>query len=91
MKNLKNLKTNISKNLDLPEEVLLNIPLINLTGKTKMVIENFKNIYQYSENIIKIKTTCGIIEINGKDLFLKELTKNKISIKGNIESFKFVL
>lgn len=88
---LNNLKESISKNLDLPTEIILNIPLITITGNKETKIENFKNILEYSNNKIRINTSCGILKIEGNLLYLKELSKDKLLIKGNISKFEFIL
>lgn len=88
---LRSLKTNISNSLDLPDELLLDIPLITITGRSKMIIENFKNINHYSNDCVKINTSCGLFEIEGKNLTLKELCKSKIAIKGVFINFRFTM
>ena len=47
---IKTLKTNLTTALDLPKEIMLNLPLITITGKNNMSIENYKNIIEYSQN-----------------------------------------
>lgn len=84
----KNILTN---NLDLPSSVIFDIPLITVIGNGKINIENFKNILEYSSSTIKILTSCGILKIEGKNLFLKELSKEKIFVKGKILKFEYIL
>lgn len=84
------LKKGLIENTDLPNEIILNVPLITIIGRSKIVIENFKNIVQYSNEIIKINTSCGVFKVAGKNLFLKELNKNKILIKGTLSQFEFI-
>ncbi len=87
---IKAIKTNITTALELPEEIMLNLPLITLIGKTKLSIENYKNIIEYSMIKIRISTTVGIISITGNNLFLKEITKTIIIVSGNIVNFEFI-
>ncbi|WP_317368667.1 YabP/YqfC family sporulation protein [uncultured Tyzzerella sp.] len=84
------IKKGLTENIELPNEIVLNVPLITVVGKNKILIENFKNIVQYSNETIKINTSCGIFKIVGKNLFLKELNKNKILIKGILKQFEFI-
>ena len=62
------LKNFLTSDVELPNEIVLNVPLITIVGNNKILIENFKNIVQYSNEIIKINTTCGILKIAGKTL-----------------------
>ncbi len=87
---IKSLKTNLTTALELPREVMLNLPLITITGKNTMSIENYKNIIEYSQKKIRISTSAGIVSIDGKKLFLKELTKDSILITGTISNFEFI-
>lgn len=52
-----------------------------------MIIENFKSILEYEEYYIRISTYIGIININGYNLNLKNMTNDDIKITGKIESF----
>lgn len=83
------LKVNLTAALELPEEVMLNLPLITITGKNNMLIENYKNIIEYSQKKIRVSTSAGIISIDGTMLLLKELTKDSIIITGTILTFTF--
>ena len=54
-----------------------------------MVIENYKGILEYQDFYIRINTHIGIININGFDLDLNEMTSDDLLIKGKIESIDF--
>ena len=77
----------IDRILEIPEEVYSNVPKITLTGFDEMIIENFKSILEYEEFYIRISTYIGIININGYNLNLKNMTNDDIKITGKIESF----
>lgn len=87
----KNIKENVYKSLDLPSEIAFNIPLITVTGRNKIIIENFKAILEYSTTTIRLNTSCGIFKIEGKNLCLKELTKNMIFVQGILTKFEYIL
>lgn len=76
----------IDRILEIPEEVYSNVPKIILTGFDEMIIENFKSILEYEEYYIRISTYIGIININGYNLNLKNMTNDDIKITGKIES-----
>ena len=62
--------------LDIPREVTTNAPKIVVTGFDEILIENYKGILEYEEFFIKINTYIGIININGFNLELNNLTEN---------------
>ena len=77
--------------LELPKEVIMNLPLITLIGHEDMTIENFKGILEYSEERIRINTTTGIVMVEGKKLVLKQVTSDNIGIAGIIGKIEFLV
>jgi len=81
----------ITTALELPKEVLMNLPLITLIGKEDMTIENYKGVLEYSEVRIRINTSIGVIRVEGKKLLLKQITSDNIGIVGNIMKIEFLV
>ena len=79
----------IDKLLEMPEEICSDIPKITIKGFNEMIIENFKAILEYEEFYIRISTYIGIININGYELNLEEMTTDDLKVSGKIESFDF--
>lgn len=88
---IKNIKKNVSDALDLPKEIVLNIPLVTILGNEELNIENFKNIIEYSEDKIRLNTNCGIFKIEGENLAFKEISSEKILIIGKLHKLEFLL
>ncbi len=76
----------IEKILELPKEVCTDIPKMIITGFDEMIIENFKGILEYEEFFVRINTHIGIININGFNLNLENMTDDDIKVTGKIES-----
>lgn len=72
--------------LELPKEVCSDIPKVIITGFDEMIIENFKGILEYEEFFVRINTHIGIININGFNLNLENMTDDDIKVTGKIES-----
>ena len=84
---MKNKKYNrMDKMLELPKEVYSNEPKIILTGFDELIIENFKGILEYEEYFVRINTYIGIINVNGYNLRLENMTNDDIKVCGKIES-----
>lgn len=87
MKNKK--RSSISKLnrlLEMPKEVYTDTPKITITGFNEMIIENFKGILEYEDYYIRINTSLGIININGYELKLENMTNDDIKVNGKVES-----
>lgn len=76
----------IDRILELPKEVCSNVPKIVITGFDEIIIENFKGILEYEEFFVRINTYIGIININGYQLKLENMTDDDIRVTGKIES-----
>ena len=77
----------IDRILEIPQEVYSNIPKIIITGFEEMIIENLKGILEYEDYYIRINTSIGIINVNGYNLKLENMTNDDIKITGKIEKF----
>ena len=85
------LKENISDALELPKEITLNLPLITITGRQEICIENYKGILEYGDNKMRIKTEVGIVLIEGKNIVFKHITSEILILKGAISKFEFLM
>ena len=85
-KNKKNI-SRIDRLLEIPQEIYSNVPKITITGFNEMIIENFKGILEYEDCYIRINTSLGIINVNGYELRLENMTNDDIKVTGKIEKF----
>lgn len=75
----------VNKLLEIPQEISSNIPKLTMLGFEKLLIENYKAILEYQDFYIRISTYIGIININGYELNLQEMTSDDLLITGKIE------
>jgi sporulation protein YqfC len=83
------LREKISGTLELPEEILLDIPRIHMTGSKKLLVENYKGVLEYTSEKVRLDTSRNILVITGTDLDIREVTLEDIFIEGNIRSLDF--
>jgi sporulation protein yqfC len=76
----------IDRLLEMPQEVYTDTLKITITGFNEMIIENFKGILEYEDYYIRINTSLGIVNINGYELKLENMTNDDIKVKGKVES-----
>ena len=75
-------ESRLNRILEVPKEISTNEPKITIAGFKKMLIENYKAILDYQDIYIRIKTYIGIVNINGFNLKLSEMTSDDIMISG---------
>jgi sporulation protein YqfC len=84
------LREKITEMLELPKEIVLNMPKLVMLGNGDVIIENYKGIVEYGEGIIRVNTASGIIKLTGDEIYIKEITDENIMIYGNIQSLEFL-
>ncbi len=84
------IKESISELLELPKDIILDLPRITMIGNLQLYIENHKGIVEYSKQRIRINTKNGIVRITGKNLSIKTIITEEIVITGLIQDIEFV-
>ena len=83
----KSIQSRINRLLEIPQEISTNLPKITVIGFKQMLIENYKGVLEYQDFYIRISTYIGILNINGYELYLEEMTSDDLMVTGKIESF----
>ncbi len=79
----------IDKILGIPDDISSDAPKITILSFEKMLIENYKCVLEYQDFFIRIKMSTGLININGYQMTMNEMTKDDIIVTGTIESVDF--
>lgn len=72
--------------LDMPRELDKKQTKVTIISFDEILIENYKGIMEYEEFFVKINTEIGIININGFNLNLEQMTDEDVLVKGVINS-----
>ena len=75
--------------LEIPVELSTNNPKITVVGFERVLIENYKGILEYQDYFVRLNTYIGIININGFNLNLEEMTADDLLVTGKIDSIDF--
>jgi len=79
------LKRRLAEALELPKEIVLDLPVVTVIGNEEAFLANHKGVLEYATHGVRIKTTLGEFKIVGSDLVLKEINAENIVIIGKIE------
>lgn len=82
-------KKNLAEKLDIPADVVLNIPKITIVGNDEITIENHRGILQFSDNFIRIKSSLGNIGIQGSDFEILFISGTTIVLSGVFKSMEY--
>lgn len=86
----KSIKEKFADALDIPKELMLDAVKLVLIGESELMIENYKGILEYEDNIIRIKTAGRTVRISGSSLSIKTITDEDIQVAGRINSIELV-
>ncbi|NLN41465.1 MAG: sporulation protein YqfC [Clostridiales bacterium] len=89
-KKLQQVKSTMSEMFELPKEITLNMPKLNLIGDSQMLVENHRGIIEYTPNLIRVNSTVGVIKVHGDQLNLRNIAAEDIMITGKIKSIEFI-
>ncbi|MDU5107079.1 MULTISPECIES: sporulation protein YqfC [unclassified Clostridium] len=79
----------LAEKLDLPKDVMLNLPKITIVGDNEITIENHKGIILFERTIIKINTKVKIVNIEGEDFEILYIGDSTITISGKFKSIRY--
>lgn len=85
----KSLAESMSSSLNIPADILANAPIVMVTGRTNLTLENYKSIIEYSGNVIRVQTKSCKICIEGKKLNIDYFTNEEMRISGVIELIRY--
>ena len=86
----KKLREKFTEALELPKELILDLPKLTMVGNGDLMVENYKSIMEYGSARIRLNTGLGAVKITGAGLVIKEITSEDIIISGEIHSLEFV-
>ena len=75
--------------LELPKDILLNMPKMAIFGNKELTIENYKGILEYTQNKIRLNTTSYILVIHGENLSIKNIATEIITVYGKFSNIEF--
>lgn len=71
---------------DLPDEPIPGLPLVEIAGERRVLIENHQGVTQYGRQSIQVRVKFGQVCICGAELELARMTKGQLVISGRIDS-----
>ncbi|MDR2168070.1 MAG: sporulation protein YqfC [Clostridiales bacterium] len=82
---MNSLKRRIIQALELPADIMLDLPVVTVTGDEELVLTNHRGLLEYGAGHVRLGCSRGQIKIFGTNLILKEITAESIVIAGKID------
>lgn len=84
-----NIKKTFAKITEFPDELVMDIPKISVTGKEKVEIINYKSLIEYEDTVIRINTSYKVIKIEGEGLVIRNISDDELVCEGEITKIIF--
>lgn len=85
--NITNWMTNT---LELPADVVMDLPRITMIGQLHIYIENHRGVLRFTNQELRLRLKQGEILIKGKDFVLKTILPEEILLEGTIEQVVYL-
>ncbi len=72
--------------LELPKDLVMDLPRITLLGNIQLLIENHRGIMEYTTEKIRISISLGELVIAGEGLVLRNIFPDEIAVEGKIQT-----
>ncbi|MDQ0244495.1 sporulation protein YqfC [Priestia abyssalis] len=78
------MKNWITRKMELPADVLTDLPRVTMVGQIHVYIENHKGLLAFSDKEIRILLKQGQLLIKGQELVIKVIMPEEIVLEGKI-------
>ncbi|QWU14990.1 sporulation protein YqfC [Paenibacillus sophorae] len=75
--------------LDLPQDLLSDMPRITLIGNKEMVIENHRGVLNFSPGQLTLALSKGSLEIAGEGLVITSILGRELAVEGVIGEIRY--
>ncbi|MDF2925490.1 MAG: YqfC [Paenibacillaceae bacterium] len=76
--------------LDIPQDVTMDLPRLTMLGNLQLHIENHRGVLHFSEELLKLSLSKGVLEVQGANLSIRTIMTEEVLVEGNIHSLKYI-
>jgi sporulation protein YqfC len=70
--------------LDLPQDIVLDLPRVTLIGGNQVTIENHRGVIQFSPTLLRLAMEQGELEVAGEGLMIRTIGPEEVFVEGRI-------
>ncbi|CAG7619948.1 sporulation protein YqfC [Paenibacillus allorhizosphaerae] len=79
-----------AKLLDLPQDVVMDLPRMTMIGNRQLYIENHRGVLHFSNESLKLALSKGRLEVYGQELVIRAIMTEEVFIEGVIQDIKYI-
>mgnify|MGYP001328284908 CR=1 FL=1 len=75
--------------LDLPQDVVYDLPRITMIGNMQLYIENHRGVLHFSSEQLRLAVTNGELEVTGRQLVIRAILTEEVMVEGIISGIHY--
>lgn len=80
----------LSKQMDLPNDVMMDLPRITMIGQIHIYIENHRGLLTFTDNELRLLLKQGQLQIKGNSFVIKTILPEEILLEGKIDQVIYI-
>ncbi len=80
----------MTQKMDLPEDVMMDLPRITMIGQIHIYIENHRGLLTFTEKEIRLLLKQGQLLVKGNSFVIKTILPEEILLEGKIDEVTFL-
>ncbi|KRG14977.1 sporulation protein YqfC [Virgibacillus soli] len=86
----KKIKKWMTSKMELPADIMMDLPRVTMVGNLHIYIENHKGLLVFKDNELRLLLKQGQLLIKGKSFVLKTILPEEILLEGYIEEVLYL-
>lgn len=80
----------MAKTMDLPQDVMMDLPRITMIGQIHIYIENHRGLLTFTDKELRLLLKQGQLLIRGKSFVIKTILPEEILLEGKIDQVIYI-
>lgn len=76
--------------LDLPKDVIFDLPRVTLIGNMQLYVENHRGVIHFSPQHLHLQLSIGKLQVTGDDLVIRAILPEEVFIEGAIHDVRHI-
>lgn len=80
----------MTQKMDLPQDVMMDLPRITMIGQVHIYIENHRGLLAFSDGELRLLIKQGQLLVKGKAFVIKTILPEEILLEGKIDQVIYI-
>ncbi|CAM3947390.1 sporulation protein YqfC [Lederbergia lenta] len=80
----------VTTRMDLPEDVMMDLPRVTMVGQLHIYIENHKGLLTFTDSELRLLLKQGQLLIKGDSFVIKTILPEELLLEGKIEEVLYL-